>query len=195
MNYTKSHSNYCEIEVKSYTKGNLRLVEPKIEYAKISLSWTSNKEVVQYMGANFSNPTLSKEIERLQKIIKSTDEYSWMIELDGKIIGNVEIHDIKEKSNEARAKAAMYTILIGNKQNWGQGIGRNVTKAVLDWAFNRGGFEVIFAQALEQNIGSLKTLTGEGFEKIGTEPCETLIDGKQYTWQKFKLTKEAFNKI
>ena len=183
MNYKESHANYCELEVLDYKKARLRLVEPKIEYAKTSLNWTSNNEIVQYMGADFSNPSLEKEIERLQKIINSTDEYSWMIEVDGKVVGNVTLHDIQEKSSEFGLKAATHTILIGDKKYWGQGIGINVTRTVLEWAFNKGGFEVIFSRALEQNVGSLKTLIKAGFEKIGTTPP---------TWQNFKLTKKQY---
>lgn len=192
MNYKKSHPHYGELEISNYEKARLRLVEPKIEYAKISLTWTSNHEIVQYMGADFSNPSLEKEIERLQKIIDSKDEYNWMIEVDGKIIGNVALHDIQEKSTEFGVKAATFTILIGDKKYWGQGIGGHVTRAILDWAFNQGDFEVIFSRALEQNIGSLKALSNEGFENVGTTPCEILINGQHATWQNFKLTKARY---
>ena len=193
MDYTKSHPNYCELNIPSYTKGLLKLIEPKIEYAKISLNWTSNPEIVQYMGGDFSNPSIEKELERLQKIIETTDEYNWNIELNGAVIGAVAINKIKEESDRLGAKTGNLVILIGEKQHWGKGIGHHTLQSVLDWAFRKVDFKIITARALRQNIGSLKVLSKLGLVKIGETPYEDgLIDGQPATWVNFKLEKEKY---
>ena len=189
MTYLSSHPGYRELELPSYEKGKLRLVEPKIEYAHIGLKWITDVEAVQYMGADFSEPSIEKELERMKKIIASVDEYNWAIELDGEIIGNVALNDITEKSTETGLKTGNFAILIGDKQHWGKGIGQSVTRAVLDWAFQQGGFEIIVARALEPNTGSIKTLTKLGFEKTGTEPYDGLVNGQRTNWVNFKISK------
>jgi RimJ/RimL family protein N-acetyltransferase len=191
LEYSKSHPNFLELEIPRFTQGRLKLIEPKTDYAKTSLSWTTQPEIVQYMGGDFSNPSLEKEVERLKKIIETTDEYNWMIELDDRVIGAVGINKIQAESERLGAKAGDLVILIGEKQHWRKGIGHNVLQTVLDWAFGKSDFKIITARALKQNLGSLKTLAKLGLEKIGESPYKDgLIDGKPATWANFRLGRE-----
>ncbi len=191
LEYSKSHPNFLELEIPRFTKGRLKLVEPKTDLAKASLSWTRNPEVVQYLGGDFSNPSLEKEVERLKKIIEADNEYNWMIELDNRVIGAVAINKIQETSEALGAKAGSLVILIGEKHHWGKGIGHQVLRAVLDWAFEKSDFKFMTARALKQNYASLKTLEKLGFEEIGESPyVDGLIDGKPATWVDFRLGRE-----
>ena len=96
LNYSKTHPYYCHLEVPSYQDGNLKLVEPSLEHAESSYSWTADSSVIQYMGGDFDQPSVKKEKARLSEILNDPDEYNWMIELDGQIIGNVNINSIKK---------------------------------------------------------------------------------------------------
>lgn len=195
MNYIESHPGYCSLEVPAYQDGHLRLIEPNIEHAEMSLFWTSDSSVIQYMGADFDQPSKEKEIQRINEIRENPDEYNWMIELDGHVIGNVSINSIKEKSSKFSCKAGNYTILIGDKNYWGKGIAFQVCHKVLEWAFTKGGFEVMAARALNENIASIGILKKIGFEYTENSHFEGKIDGKTTEWQNFRLTKQQFAQL
>ncbi len=167
---------------------SLRLIEPSLDHAQASLSWVSSPEVIGLMGADFSGPTLAGEEKRIKDILENDDECSWMIELDKKIIGNVSINSIAEMTEKFSVKAGNLTILIGEKNLWGQGIGAKVCARVLDWCFDAAGFKLIAARALKENSGSIRTLLKLGFTENGTEPYDGLLKGKSSTWHKFQLT-------
>ena len=188
MTYQESHPHYRELEVKDYSAGKLRLIEPDLKYADVSLQWVSDQEVIQYMGIDFANPSLEGEQKRLREILENKDGYDWMIELDGKVIGNVRIHSIDWVSKKFGVKAAYPAILIGDKNYWRKGIAYQVMKTVLDWAFHEAGFKMIAARVLQENIPSIKNLQKLGFEEDGTEPHDGLINGKPSIWKKFKIT-------
>ena len=195
LNYSETHPNYCYLEILSYKDGNLKLIEPNLEHAEISLFWTSDSSVIQYMGADFDLPSKEKEIERINEIRENRDEYNWMIELDGHVIGNVSINGIKETSAKFGSKSGNYTILIGDKKYWGKGIAFQVCLTVLEWAFAKGGFEVMAARSLNENTASIGMLKKIGFEYTGNSPFEGKIDGKATEWQNFKIKKQAFELI
>jgi RimJ/RimL family protein N-acetyltransferase len=194
MNYQDTHPYYHELEVKSYKDAELQLIQPDLKYAEASLQWISNPEIVQYLGADFSNPSLEGEQKRIQEILENKDEYHWMIELNGKVIGNVNINSIAKISKKFGVKAGYPAILIGDKNYWRKGIGYHVMKTVLDWAFQEAGFEVIAARVLQENIASIRNLKKLGFEEDGTEPYDGLVKGKKNVWRKYiKNTENKFD--
>ena len=184
--YTASHPRYRELVAE-----NMRLIEPDLQHASESLSWIGNIDIVAFMGADFPSPTLEGEYERLQKILASTDEYSWMIECDGKVIGNVCINTIAETTQKCGMRAGNLTILIGDKNYWQKGIGNKACSAVVEWAFSDGGFVVITARALQENVASIKTLQKLGFTETGTgtESYGSLVHGKPSSWRNFRIEK------
>lgn len=184
MTYTDAHPGYEEIDL-----GDITLIEPDLAHAAPSLSWVGIDDVVRHMGADFRNPSLAGEEERIQKIIDSPDRYSWMIECDGKLIGNVGINDIAEETEKAGVRAGSMAILIGDPAFWKKGIATRVCSAVLEWAKTKGGFRVITARALEENTGSRRTLEKLGFTETGTEPYDGIPDGRAVSvWHNFTLT-------
>lgn len=142
------------------------------------------------MGADFSELSTATEEDRLKKIIESNDEYSWMIELDGKVVGNTCINSIDEQTKKRGHRSGSMAILIGDKNVWGKKIARNVNTAVLDWAFNEGGFESLLARIKEENIGSIKSFEALGFEPSGHET--ELAHGQKLNWNLYTMTKEKW---
>jgi RimJ/RimL family protein N-acetyltransferase len=187
MDYIKLHPMYRELQVDDH----VHLVEPDIAHAEPSLLWVSSPDVIQYMGANFDNPSLMEEKKRIEDILKNEDEYSWMIELDGKIVGNVCVNSIAETTKKFGKKAGNLTVLIGEKGEWGKGLAAKACTAVLRWAFSEGGFEVIAARALQENTASIRTLQKLGFKEIGSEEYEGSVRGKRSMWKNFAFLKET----
>lgn len=182
MSYAASHPQYRELDIGD----GLRLVEPRTKHAAESLTWVSAPDVVAYMGADFSNPTLEGERKRIEEVLQNKDEYSWMIELRGNIIGNSAINNIKASTEKFGVKAGNLVILIGDTHAWGKGIGTSVCRAILDWAFNEAEFEAMGARALQENAACIRTLQKLGFQEIGSEPFEGTVSGGASVWRIFR---------
>ena len=182
MRYQETHPGYEEL-----IAGNLRLIQPDFEHTEPSLLWVKDNGVVQYMGVDFPTPTAEGERRRIEEILENQDEYSWMIEMDGEVIGNVCINSIEEQTKKYGQKAGSLTFLVGDKNFWGKGIATKACKAVLDWA-KRNGFQMMSARALQENIGSIKTLVKLGFIQTTTDPYDGLVAGESSVWHNFERT-------
>lgn len=191
--YFSSHPGFEELGVPDYTFHKLRLITPDVAYAPESLNWVSDKEVGQYVGADFSEVSLDGEKERLNEIMDNTDGYNWLIECNGKVIGNCNISDIKETSEEFGVKAGSLNYIIGEKNFWGKGITSAVVNVILQWAFDRNGYEVIKSRVIPQNKGSIAVLMKAGFKEYGREDYEGPDIGEPTLYTTYKLTKEAWS--
>jgi RimJ/RimL family protein N-acetyltransferase len=178
------------LDVPGYPSGELRLIEPAGEHAPLSLRWLREPEVGRYMGADFSSVSAETEERRVREILDGDDVYGWMIELDGQVIGAIEINRIRESSGRAGARAASLSILIGDKRHWGQRIAPHAESAVLDWAFAEGGFEVIIAEALVPNERSWRGLERLDFEFRSLRP--DAVNGRPAEWRVYAMTRERW---
>lgn len=177
-----------DIDILSYSgERKLRLVRPDPKYAPLTIKWISQDEVTQYLGADFSKMTEADEAKHLQSMVDDNDRYSWMIERDGEIVGNVEINEIKELTEKYHVKAGAFCTLIGDPKNWGQGLGSYAKQAACNWAFSEGGFELIEAKAYVQNVRSWSALEKLGYHYEGIESDE--VDGKPVEWKVYTLKK------
>jgi RimJ/RimL family protein N-acetyltransferase len=50
------------------------------------------------------------------------DEYSWMIEVQGRVVGNITINSIYDSTKKEGVRAGNLAILIGDPSFWGQGL-------------------------------------------------------------------------
>lgn len=139
------------------------------------------------MGVDFSQMTEEDEVQHLRNMVDDDNRYSWMIERDGEIVGNVEINEIKELSQKYGVKAGAFCTLIGDPRNWGQGLGSYAKQAACNWAFSEGNFEIIEAKAYVQNIRSWSALEKLGYRYMGVE--ESKVADKLVKWKVYTLAK------
>lgn len=190
--YVASHPGYREIKNVSTPDPALKinLVLLQTDFAAESLNWLQkNPEIGKLMGDDFSNLSLEGERKRIQDILSSKDEYSWCIKDHDHIIGNVSINFIAEKTKLFGVRTGSIAIIIWDKSCWNRKVARSVNAAILDWAFNEGGFEVMVCRIFSHNIASIKSFIALRFEEDGTE-----IDGTAF-WNKYKLTKEHWQEL
>ncbi len=176
-----------ELTAPDYPHGKLRLIKPSLEYTALSLRWLSDTEVGQYMGADFSDVSIATEEQRIRDILSGNDTIGWMIELNGEVIGAIELNGIKESSEEYFTKAGNFSILIGDKTNWGKRIAHYTKQAVINWAFGEGGFELLIGKALANNERSWRSFEHLGFEFRGIKP--DTLSGHPVEWRLYTLTK------
>jgi RimJ/RimL family protein N-acetyltransferase len=188
--YLETHASYEELLITNFGKHKLRLITPDIKYAKDSLEWVRDKDVVQYMGSDFSNVSLEGEEKRLRDIVNDNNAYHWIVECDGKAIGNININEINQISEEFGIRSGTLNYLIGNKVLWGQGIATAIARQVLDWAFSKGQFEIIKSRVLVQNKASQAVLKKLGFSEYGREDYDGPDIGKDTWYITYKISME-----
>lgn len=171
----------------------LRLVKPSPAYAPITMQWIRRPEVTQYLGADFSHMTEEDEVAHLQNMLDDDDRYSWMIERDGEIVGNIEINDIRKLSRKYGVTAGAFCTLIGDPKNWGQGLGSSAKQAACNWAFSEGGFAIIEAKAYTQNIRSWNALERLGYRYTGIEQGE--VAGEAVKWRVYTLVRADWEEL
>lgn len=171
----------------------LCLVKPSPAYAPITIQWIHRPEVTQYLGADFSQMTEEDEVAHLQNMLDDDDRYSWMIERDGEIVGNIELNEIRKLSHKYGVTAGAFCTLIGDPKNWGQGLGSSAKQAVCNWAFSEGGFEIIEAKAYVQNIRSWSALERLGYQYAGIEQGE--VAGEAVKWRVYTLVRADWEEL
>ena len=171
----------------------LRLVKPSLTYAPITMAWIRRPEVTQYLGADFSQMTEEDEVAHLQNMLDDDDRYSWMIERNGEIVGNIEINDIRKLSHKYGVAAGAFCTLIGDPKNWGQGLGSSAKQAACNWAFSEGGFAIIEAKAYMQNVHSWNALERLGYRYAGIEQGE--VAGKAVKWRVYTLARADWRQL
>lgn len=180
-----------DIDISFYNKsGKLRLVKPDTGHADITIKWLRHNNVTKYLGADFSKMTINDEIDHLKNMVEDGNRYSWMIEFNCEIVGNVEINEIAELSEKYKVKAGAFCTLIGDKDNWGKGLSVCSKQAACNWAFSEGGFELLEAKAYVQNWRSWKALESLGFNYQGIENGD--VEGSPVEWKAYTLTKKEW---
>lgn len=179
-----------ELIVKDYPNGTLHLTKPSLDQAALSLKWLQDPEVGQFMGADFSQVSMKTEEDRIRELLNDEDRISWMIELGGVVIGNIEINSIAKTSAQYAVKAGKFSTLIGDKAQWGKGIAPAAKRTVMDWAFNEGGFEMLVGKVLAQNTRSFRSIERLGFDYRGTE--NEVENGDTTQWKVYTMTKQRW---
>jgi RimJ/RimL family protein N-acetyltransferase len=186
--YAEKHPFFRELEVTGYAGGSLQLVEHSMDFAERSLEWVRDRDVAQFMGADFADVSVQTELDRIREILANENEYHWVMRLDGEGIGAVSIHSIAEQSALEACRAGSITFLIGSREHRKRGIASAVIRVILDWAFREAGFRIITARVLRENGASQRTLMKLGFQEDGKEPYEGLVRGKSSEWMKYRCS-------
>jgi ribosomal-protein-alanine N-acetyltransferase len=99
----------------------------------------------------------------------------WIIDLEGHYIG------IARLTVSDQDKRARYAVGIADISKLGKGIGTEVTKLVLDYAFNIQKLHRVDLRVLEYNIRAIACFIKCGFLKEGAEREGALIEDKWET--------------
>lgn len=75
-------------------------------------------------------------------------------------------------------RSAEYSIMIGNKEFWGQGLGKLTTRKMVQHGFSDLGLNRIYAYVLEENRRSLSMFLDVGFTLEGTLRQEVYKEGR-----------------
>jgi RimJ/RimL family protein N-acetyltransferase len=105
----------------------------------------------------------------------AAEPHGWMIEHAGRCIGNARLHRFDTGTRSAR-----YAVGILDPALLGQGIGREVTALVLEYAFLRLDLTRIDLRVLAANHRAIRSYEASGFHRVAIERNAIEVDGE---WQ------------
>lgn len=149
---------------------NIRLIEPDVERdAPLSFEWLSGEQgrrSLRMLGVpdkDIHPPTLDREEERIESFLDRDDLLVWMIQLDGDVVGAIEVN-LKDSEY---LPAPWLTIFIGDNLVRGMGVGTVALRAVVAWLIQEQKEDILFARYRIGNESSAQLLLKLGFEEDG----------------------------
>ncbi len=162
------------------------LVQPDVERdAPIAVRWLEGdigRNTLRLMGNDDEHnkpSTLEEERERIQGFLDATDQLTWMIRLQNKIVGTVWVNLIAAES----VPGPSVHIMIGDPDARGHGVGGNTIASVIAYMKQTGEYDMLYSRHLTENERAAALLQESGFTKLG-EPYE---DQSGLNWQNVSL--------
>ncbi len=119
-------------------------------------------------------PLTPAEVERWHEEV-SSDPLSWIVETAGRCIGTARLHSLDAENRRAR-----YAIGLFDPGYWGKGYGTEVTRLVLQYAFETLGLHRVDLRVLAFNARAIACYEKCGFVREGVEREGSWIGGE---WQ------------
>ena len=158
---------------------------------KVSVLWRNDPEILSMLcGQKYF---VSEEAEKKWVLDASHDKnvrLAVCTKKDNIYIGNVYLTDINLVNRSAQSH-----VLIGNKDYWGGGYGRDAVMLLLDYAFNELGLHRIEASIIDSNIASLKMHQHCGYVIEGIKRNSVFKGGRFHDQTILSILRSEFDNI
>lgn len=150
--------------------------------------WINDAEVTRYLGMLGVPVSLTQEREWLEGAVRHRDGYIMAIVADdGTHIGNIELH----KPDWANRHASL-GIMIGNKEYWGRGYGREAIQLLLGFAFRELGLNLVWLTVLDFNARAIRCYERVGFSHEGRQRQRVFREGEYHDLLLMSITREEY---
>jgi RimJ/RimL family protein N-acetyltransferase len=123
-----------------------------------------------------------------RRIIEPEDDrYMFGVQVEERLVGYVELVLIDHFE-----RRAFISIVIGEKQLWGRGIGSTALRILLDYAFTVQGMEKICAEVYGFNTRSQRLMERVGFQREGILRQHEFHNGSRQDMHFFGILKPEF---
>jgi RimJ/RimL family protein N-acetyltransferase len=139
------------------------------------VAWLNDPQVMRFSEQRHRQHTLATCASYWRSFTGSPN-YLWAIELSGhdtRHIGNVNAYVDK------RNRVAELGILIGEREQWGQGLGREAWAAACDFLLNTAHLRKVTASTLAENRSMLAIMRATGMVEDGRRSRHVLLDGHE----------------
>ncbi|MAG47659.1 GNAT family N-acetyltransferase [archaeon] len=139
--------------------------------------WFNDKEVCKYNGHGEVVNTKEKTLEYVKSVRNSEHTLVFAIidKNNDRHIGNISLQKINKKDSNAEI-----AIIIGEKDYWGTGVGKEAWKLIMDYGFSKMNLHRLYCGTNIENIGMQKLAENCGMEKEGISKDGMLKNGKYY---------------
>lgn len=149
--------------------------------------WMNDLEIALPLGNASEIYSLEKEREALEHLSKANYNFAIVEIQSDKLLGNISLFDI----NLIHRKAEV-GIFIGDKDKWGQGIGMEAMKLILEFGFKIVGLNNILLKVFSFNERAIKLYKKIGFEEIGRRKESYRLNNKWYDECYFQIMARDF---
>lgn len=152
-------------------------------------SWLNDMAVTKYQNKGIFPNTREKQREYYNSVMNSKNDVIFaIVEKKGdRHIGSVGLHKI-----DWVHRSAELGILIGEKEFWGKGYGKEAWRLITGYGFNVLNLHRIYALVMEGNASSAKCAEWNGFRKEGEMRDVFYKNGKYHKVLYFNALREDF---
>lgn len=159
---------------------------------------------IPFLHRSISDLRVAKTTSAAQKIFTLEDERRWfksvsgknkknkvlaiIVKKTGKLIGTIGLHNI----NTVHRRASL-GIIIGDKQFWGRGLGREAVAVFIDFAFNVLNLHSVRLNVYSFNLRGIRSYKAVGFKEAGRLREAHFWGGKFYDIIKMDVLDKEFN--
>lgn len=145
--------------------------------AHMWVSWFNDLEVTIPLGDEAYLPsTLLSELETLQDVLKQRRHVFSIVDLvTDNLIGRCLLFEVDQVNRNA-----MLGIVLGEKDYWDRGFGRDAIRLLLDYAFNLLNLHSVMLGTFSFNERALACYRNVGFRLIGRRREARIIAGSKY---------------
>jgi len=151
--------------------------------------WFLDKDVTKYTSHRAYPLTIQKEKEFISSLNSPTRIVWQIVTKDSKWLGNASLDQIDMLNRKAE-----FTILIGDKNYWGKGVGTTVGKILLYHAFIVLGLNSVWGGCAEPNIGMREIFAKLNMKQDGEFPQALWIEGKFVDIYHYTILKDQYIK-
>jgi len=161
--------------------------------AGLVAGWFNDSDNISFMGTavrhvKHTPESIWNDIVEMKKF-DPYYEHLFMVCLEGEDepIGHAGIDeaDMNDKRGEV-------FFLIGKKEHKGKGYAPMIVDLLMDYAFNKLGFNTLFATVCVENIAAIKTTERTGFKRIGIRREYNFIGGRFVDEVFYDLTRKEY---
>lgn len=174
--------------------GSVRLRPMEKEDLKLWHVWENDFEVMMWSRSRPLNMANMAQLEaRFDEWSKDENSLHFIVELaDSKeTLGIARI----EQESWHTVKTAGVGTYIGRKDLWSRGLGKHITLAILEMAFNHLNVERCEASSVEYNHRAHKVLESCGFKRSGMSRQAMFVNGRKWDDYHFDILREEYLKI
>jgi RimJ/RimL family protein N-acetyltransferase len=166
----------------------LRLLTPD-DVSDNYVSWLKDYEVVKFTEQKWNKHSRETVTAFVEACASSKNQFLFGIFFEGTHIGNIKLGSVNWHH-----KVGFVSYFIGERECYGQGIGSNAIKTVLQFGFQEIGLEKICAQYYEPNIASARALEKCGFILEGLRINQFIHEGTRINAVNVGLDKKTWVK-
>lgn len=159
----------------------VRLAGPRVEIRPFAaqdltedyIGWLNDPEVVRYSNQRFRVHTRESCLEYLAGFAGSASQFlSIRLSAGDRAVGTMSIHHAPQHGS------ADVGIMLGDRTQWGRGIGHEAWSLVIDWLVGEGGLRKVTAGTLRCNAPMLRLMQRSGMHEEAVRRAQEVVDGR-----------------
>lgn len=154
-------------------------------------NWINDPDVTRYMFMGDRPAVMERLLEAWEAEVKRQTDIVFAIvhKKTKKVIGSTGLYSINSISRHAE-----FRVIIGETAYRGKGIGTEVTKLIINYAFDKLNLNKVWLGGNADNIGAIKSYEKSGFVKEGVLRQEIYRNGRYYDAVRMSILREEFKK-